>query len=367
MSIDKFKVMTIIGTRPEIIRLSRVIEKLDENVNHSMVFTNQSYDYELSTVFFDQLNIRKPDYFLNVRGETIGIQIANILRQTEVVLDKEQPDAVLILGDTNSSLSSILAKRKKILIFHMEAGNRCFDWEVPEEINRRIVDHISDYNLAYTEHARRNLLQEGIPSDTIIVTGSPLKEVYEYYQKDIDASDILNKLKLNEGEYIIISCHREENINNKARMKNLFESLQLIKELYKKRIIVSLHPRTRLEIDCNAWEKSGIELFKPFGFFEYANLEKYAFCVLSDSGTIQEESAMLNFPAIQIRYSTERPEAFDAGSIVVCGLTKNSVIQAVSLSTIKDTDSEIPVDYTKRNVSTKVVKYIVGMIGTRKR
>ena len=358
--------MTILGTRPEIIRLSRVIAALDRYANHVLVYTNQSYDYELSTIFFKELRIRRPDHVLSAKSETLGGQIANILIQTEQVISKEKPDAILVLGDTNSALSGIIAKRKKIPLFHMEAGNRCFDWDVPEEVNRRIVDHISDYNLAYTEHARRYLLQEGIPPKDIIVTGSPLTEVYQYYKKYFHKGPIFKELKLADRQYILVSCHREENIENKARMREFFDTLKFLKAKYHKRILVSLHPRTRAKISEREWEKEGIEVHKPFGFFPFIQLEKHAFCVLSDSGTIQEESAIVGFPAVQIRYSTERPEAFDAGSIVVCGLEKRAVENAMNLVTAKDCVNSIPTDYRDTHVSQKVVRFIVGTLGVRK-
>jgi UDP-N-acetyl-L-fucosamine synthase len=366
MNNHNWKIMTILGTRPEIIRLSRVIAQLDKYSKHVLVYTNQSYDYELSTIFFNELRIRKPDYVLSVKSETLSGQIGNILTQTEQVMSKEKPDAILVLGDTNSALSGIIAKRKKIPLFHMEAGNRCFDWDVPEEINRRIVDHISDYNLAYTEHGRRYLLQEGIPANNIIVTGSPLTEVYQYYKKYLQKGLIFKELKLVDRQYIVVSCHREENIENATRMRELFDTLKFLKAKYHKRVLVSLHPRTRARIPDKEWEKEGIEVHKPFGFFPFIQLEKHAFCVLSDSGTIQEESSILGFPAVQIRYSTERPEAFDAGSIVVCGLGKRAVENAIELVTAKDCINSIPQDYRDAYVSQKVVRFIVGSLGVRK-
>lgn len=355
--------MTILGTRPEIIRLSRVIAELDKYTHHVLVYTNQSYDYEMSTIFFKELGIRRPDHILSAKSQTIGGQIANILTQTEQVMIKEKPDAILVLGDTNSALSGIIAKRRKIPLFHMEAGNRCFDWDVPEEINRRVVDHISDYNLAYTEHARRYLLQEGIPGNKIIVTGSPLAEVFKHYKDKINSELILKELHLHEGKYILVSCHREENVEQEVRIKNFLDTLGTLKKSYGMRILVSLHPRTRAKIPLAEWKKRGLEIYKPFGLLAYIHLEQHAFCVLSDSGTIQEESAILGFPAVQIRYSTERPEAFDAGSIVVCGLEKKAVENAITLVTAERFISAIPGDYRDVNVSQKVVRFMLGMIG----
>lgn len=367
---EKLKIMTIVGTRPEIIRLSRVLAKFDEYFNHVFVYTKQSYDYELSEIFFKELKIRKPNYLLNVKSETLGGQIANIIKQTEEVILKENPDAILILGDTNSTLSIINAKRLKIPIFHMEAGNRSFDWDVPEEVNRRIVDHISDYNLCYTEHARRYLIKEGLNQKNIFVTGSPLHEVYLHYKNKIDASGVLDELKLKKNNYFLVSTHREENVDNEDRLKELFSSLEILAHQYGFPIIVSLHPRTkkrlgekRIKIDPL------IKFYKPFGYFDYCNLQKNALCVLSDSGTIQEESAIFNFKAIQIRVSTERPEAFDSGSIVLVGFNRNSIINAVRLVIDLDNKGEkivIPFGYKDTNVSTKAVKLIMGIAGIKK-
>ncbi len=356
------KLMTVLGTRPEIIRLSRVLAKLDTCADHSIVYTNQSYDYELSGVFFDQMRIRKPDKILDVRSDTLGGQIGNILTQTEQVFTELKPDAVLVLGDTNSALCGIIAKRRHIPLFHMEAGNRCFDWEVPEELNRRIIDHISDYNLAYTEHARRYLIAEGIKPDRIIVTGSPLTEVFAHYKEEIAHSDILNTHKLEKNGYLLVSCHREENVENRQRMQDLMSALETASKKYGKRVIMSLHPRTKRRIPEEEWKKHGIETFKPFGFFEYAKLQEHAFCVLSDSGTIQEESAILGFPAVQIRYSTERPEAFDSGSIVVCGMNSEALTTAISMMTTASIPHVVPRDYLDTNISDKVARFIIGAV-----
>lgn len=368
-TIERLKIMTILGTRPEIIRLCRILPKMDEYFDHIIVYTSQSYSYELSGIFFKELELRKPDYLLAVKSKTLGGQIANIIKQTEQVMLKENPDALLVLGDTNSALSTILAKRFKILIFHMEAGNRCFDWDVPEEVNRRIVDHISDINLTYTEHARRYLIQEGIHPGNIYVTGSPLTEVFEYFKKKIDESDILKKLNLKQKQYFVVSAHREENVENVNRLRQLFESFNALAEVYKLPIVVSLHPRTRKKLTAVKEIHPLIKLSKPFGFLEYVKLQKHALCVLSDSGTIPEESAILGFRAIQIRVSSERPEAFDTGSIILTGVNKNSIVNAVKLVVRQDKKGEqivISQAYTDKNVSTKVVKLIMGLAGIRK-
>lgn len=367
---EKLKVMTIVGTRPELIRLSRVLAKLDEYFDHVLVYTKQSYDYELSDIFFEELEIRKPNYLLDVKSETLGGQIANIIKQTEGVILKENPDAILILGDTNSTLSAINARRLKIPIFHMEAGNRSFDWDVPEEINRRIVDHISDYNLCYTEHARRYLIREGLDQKNILVTGSPLNEVFLHYKNKINASGVLSALKLKKDNYFLVSTHREENVDNEDRLKELFSSFEVLAHQYGLPIVISLHPRTKKRIEEKRIKVDALVKFhKPFGYFDYCKLQKNALCVLSDSGTIQEESAMLSFKAIQIRVSTERPEAFDCGSIVLVGFNKNSIVNAVKLLTDLESKGEktlIPQDYRDTNVSTKVIKFIMGIAGINK-
>ncbi|MDP3015287.1 MAG: UDP-N-acetylglucosamine 2-epimerase (non-hydrolyzing) [bacterium] len=363
--INKLKIMTIFGTRPEIIRLSRILAKLDQYVNHIMVHTGQSYDYELNKVFFENLKIRKPDYFLEVKSETLGGQIANIISKSEEVLQKEMPDAILILGDTNSALSAIIAKRMKIPIFHMEAGNRCFDENVPEEINRRIVDHISDINLPYSENARIYLIREGIHPGTIYVTGSPMAEVLDYYEKDIDKSKILNELKLIKGKYFVASIHREENVDAKESLEKLINSLNAVAETYKMPIMVSTHPRTAGRLKEYGFKANKlINFHKPFGYFDYVSLQKNAFCVLSDSGTIQEESSLIGFPAVQVRESSERPEAFDEGVLILSGLDKNIILQAIEITTKQLKAGEkfnVPRNYRDTNVSGKVLRLIVGL------
>ena len=364
------KVMTIVGTRPEIIRLARILPKLDQYLNHIIVYTSQSYSPELSTVFFKDFKLRKPNYVLDVKSDTLGGQIANIIAQTEKVMIKEKPDALLILGDTNSALSAIVAKRMKIPIFHMEAGNRSFDENVPEEINRRIVDHISDYNLPYTENSRTYLLKEGIHPGTIYVTGSPMAEVLNYYNESIEKSDILEKLKLDERKYFIASAHREENVDNPKHLKELFQSLNYVAKTYKLPIIVSLHPRTKDRLS-----KTKIKLHKlvrlevPFSFFDFNKLQKYALCVLSDSGTIQEESAIMGFRAIQIRVSSERPEAFDAGTIILTGHNAETIQKAIEIVVDleeRDEKLDIPQSYEIDNVSTKILKLILGLASIKK-
>lgn len=360
--------MTILGTRPEIIRLSRVLPKMDRYFHHIMVYTRQSYDFELSDIFFKELELRKPDYLLDVKSDTLGGQIANIVKQSEEVLRKELPDALLVLGDTNSSLSAIVARRMHIPIFHMEAGNRSFDWDVPEEVNRRIVDHISDYNLAYTGHARRYLLAEGIAGQTIFVTGSPYAEIFQHFGEKIESNGVLDDLKLQSGGYFLVSIHREENVEQEDRLNELLSSFEHLGNTYRLPIILSTHPRTGKKLASRKLHQA-IRSEKPFGFLEFAKLEKHARCVLSDSGTIQEESAILGFPAVQVRVSTERPEAFDAGSIIVAGFQKDALLTAVEL-TLQEQESAshrvIPDDYKDTNVSEKVVKIILGKTAIRK-
>jgi UDP-N-acetylglucosamine 2-epimerase (non-hydrolysing) len=362
---NKLKIMTIFGTRPEIIRLSRVFAKFDQYVNHIMVHTGQSYDYEMNEIFFEQMKIRKPDYFLEVKAETLGGQIANIIAKSEKVLKKEMPDAVLILGDTNSALAAIIAKRMKIPIFHMEAGNRCFDENVPEEVNRKIVDHISDINLPYSENARLYLIQEGIHPGTIYVTGSPIAEVLNFFGKAIDNSDILKQLKLTKNKYFVASIHREENVEKKESLNKLIDALNTVARTYKMPIIISTHPRTANRLkEYNFKVNKLINFHKPFGYLNYVKLEKNAFCVLSDSGTIQEESSILGFPAIQVRNSSERPEAFDEGTLILSGLDKDIILQAIEIITNQFSVGEkfnIPKNYQDTNVSSKVLRLIVGL------
>jgi len=361
----KLKIMIIFGTRPEIIRLSRVFAKLDQYLNLIMVHTGQSYDYEMSEIFFKDLGIRKPDYFLGVKSETLGGQIANIILKSEEVLIKEAPDALLVLGDTNSALSAIVAKRMKIPIFHMEAGNRCFDENVPEEINRKIVDHISDINLPYSENARLYLIKEGIHPGTIFVTGSPLAEVLNYYKKNIEQSKILSNLGLSKNRYFVASIHREENVENKESLLKLIDSLNTAAENYKLPVFVSTHPRTQKLLKKYGFKINKLVSFhKPLGYFDYVCLQKNAFCVLSDSGTILEESSILRFPAVQVRNSSERPEAYDEGSAILSGLDKDIILQSINIVTKQFSSGEkfnVPKDYLSVNVSGKVLRHIAGL------
>jgi UDP-N-acetylglucosamine 2-epimerase len=360
--------MTIVGTRPEIIKLCRVMHELDAFTNHILVHTGQNYDYELNEIFFKQLDIRKPDYFLDTAGETAAETIGNVITKSDMVMAAENPDALLLLGDTNSCLSVISAKRRKIPIFHMEAGNRCFDQRVPEEINRKIVDHTSDINLTYTEHARKYLLLEGLPPETVIKTGSPMKEVLDYYAPQIKKSDILKQLDLHQGEYIVISAHREENIDNEVNFKDFLASLNAISEKYGRPLIFSTHPRTRKKLENTEraeFDKS-IRFLKPLGFLDYIKLLQNAFCVVSDSGTITEESSILDFPAVTIRQARERPEGMDEGTLIMSGLKADRILEAIELVTRQYSKSQryfklVP-DYDVGNVSKKVLRIILSYI-----
>ena len=361
----KLKIMTILGTRPEIIRLASVMETLEKFTDHKLVHTGQNYDYELNQVFFDELGVREPDYFLNVDTSSLGKVLGEILIKTEEVILKEKPDAVLVLGDTNSAIAIMMAKRMKIPTYHMEAGNRSFDANVPEEINRKVVDHLADFNLVYTEHARRHLISEGLNHRFIYVTGSPMLEVLNSKKAQIDASNILTTLDLEQKKYFIVSVHREENVDNPDSLKKVVDCLNELYDKYGYPVVVSTHPRTKsrlekLNLDTNSRD---IRFLKPFGFFDYNKLQKEAFCAISDSGTIAEESAMLDFPAVTIRQSIERPEALDAGSIVLTGLKPDIVISAVDL-VVKEaelfTNREIPTEYKVENTSLRVLKLILG-------
>lgn len=362
---SKLKVISFVGTRPEIIRLVCVLKELDRNFNHVFVATGQSFDKEMYDIFFSDFELRKPDYFLGVKSDTIGGQIANILSKGEEVLIEEKPDALLVLGDTNSALITIIAKRHKIPIFHMEAGNRCFDENVPEEINRKIVDHISDINLPYTEHSRRYLINEGIHPGSVYVTGSPLAEVYSVYKNKINESKILEKLKLKNSDYFLASFHREENVTTKNSLNNIIEAINSLADIYQKRIIVSTHPRTKKILKENKIKvNKKIEFLKPFGYLDYMKLQKESICVISDSGTIQEESAIVGFPAVQIRTSSERPEAFDAGTIILAGNTKEQIVPAVEMSINhfkRKIRFNIPKEYKNDNVAVKVSRLIMGL------
>ena len=358
------KVMTVVGTRPEIIRLSRVMAVLDQTVEHILVHTGQNYDYELNQIFFDDLGIRKPNYFLGAASKTAAETIGQVIIKVDAMLEQEQPEALLILGDTNSCLAAIPAKRRKIPIFHMEAGNRCFDQRVPEETNRRIVDHTADVNLTYSSIAREYLLREGLPPDRIIKTGSPMFEVLEFYRHKIQASDILERLGLVPQDFFVVSAHREENVDSEINLKNLHQSLNAIAEQYNKRIIVSTHPRTQKRIDAHGLKfDARVELLKPLGFSDYVKLQMEAKAVLSDSGTISEESSILNFPALNIREAHERPEAMEEASVMMVGLEPKRILQGLVLLERQTRDGRNfrPVaDYSMPNVSEKVVRIILG-------
>lgn len=360
------KVMTIVGTRPEIIKLCRVIHELDQHTDHILVHSGQNYDYELNEIFFQQLGIRKPDYFLDAVGESVAQTIGNVIAKSDGVMEREKPDAVLLLGDTNSCLSALSAKRRKIPIFHMEAGNRCFDLRVPEEINRKIVDHISDINLTYTEHARRYLVAEGLRPETVIKTGSPMQEVLGYYMSQIEASDVLNILQLESGNYFIVSAHREENIDNSENFTNLLNSLNAIVEKYNRPIVFSTHPRTRKRLEGAEGVKfdERIQFLKPLGFFEYIKLQMNASCVISDSGTITEESSILNFPAVTIRQAHERPEGMDEGTLIMCGLEAGLILDSIKVvmthAATGGRTFRIVNDYEANNVSKKVLRILLS-------
>nr|WP_269667993.1 UDP-N-acetylglucosamine 2-epimerase (non-hydrolyzing) [Staphylococcus arlettae] len=354
--------MTVVGTRPEIIRLSATIKSCDKYFNHVLVHTGQNYDYTLNQVFFEDLELRKPDYFLEVVGSHLGETMGNILAKSYEVLAEEMPDALLILGDTNSCLAALSAKRLKIPVFHMEAGNRCFDQNVPEEINRKIVDHVSDVNLPYTEHSRRYLLDEGIQKQNIFVTGSPMKEVLDEHLTKIEGSSILSNLKLTPQNYILVSAHREENIDNEQNFLSLMSAINAIAENYQMPVIYSTHPRSWKKIEERNFKFHPlVSQLKPFGFFDYNALQKNAFVVLSDSGTLSEESAILKFPGVLIRTSTERPEVLDKGTVIVGGISYANLVQSVELTKLMQENDEPMVDaidYQDSNVSTKVVKII---------
>jgi len=360
------KVMTIVGTRPEVIKLSRVIAELDRHTDHVLVHTGQNHDYELSRVFFRQLGIRKPDHFLGVAQSSLAATIARIISKSDAVMAREKPDALLLLGDTNSCLSALPAKRRKIPLFHMEAGNRCFDERVPEEINRRVVDHLSDINLVYSEHARRYLLREGIRPETVIKTGSPMREVLAHHRAQIESSRVLAQLKLAPRGYFLVSAHREENVDSEANFRDLLGSLDAVGRKYRKRVIVSTHPRTRKRLDAlkRGTLPAKVEFLKPLGFFEYMKLQTNAYCVLSDSGTLTEESSILAFPAVMLREAHERPEGMDEATVIMSGVKATGVIAAIDVSVAHYARSKRPfkavADYDADNVSRKVLRIILS-------
>lgn len=364
---EKMMIMSVVGTRPEIIRLSRVLEKLDDTCNHILVHTGQNYDYELNQVFFEELGIRKPDYFLNAAGRNAAETIGKLIIEIDLILEKIKPEAMLVLGDTNSCLSVIPAKRRKIPIFHMEAGNRCFDQRVPEETNRRIVDHTADINMPYSSIARDYLLAEGIPADRVIKTGSPMFEVLSHYMPQIDSSDVHARLDIKKGEYFVVSAHREENVDSSDQLLKLANSLNIIAEHFNLPVIVSTHPRSRQRIESQGIKfHKNIRLLKPLGFHDYNCLQKHAKAVLSDSGTINEESSIMNFPALNIREAHERPEGMEEGAVMMVGLGSKRIMQALDVLESQPSGEERLLrrveDYSTPNVSDKVVRVILSYV-----
>ena len=366
---SRLKVMTILGTRPEIIRLSRVMARLDEYTDQIIVHTGQNWDFELNEVFFEDLGVRKPDHFLGTGGGTLGETLGKILTESERVIAAERPDAVVVLGDTNSAISAIMARRMKVPVYHMEAGNRSFDRNVPEETNRKLVDHIADFNLVYTEHARRHLLSEGVQHRRIYLTGSPIREVLDHYRSQIDASDVLDRLGLAPQGYFIVSLHREENVDSAERLRSLLETLNALAVRYEMPVIVSTHPRTRKRLEAlkDIARDPRVQYMKPFGFHDYNALQKQCFCAVSDSGTIAEESSMLGFPAITPRDAIERPEGLDVGCIIMTGLHRDTMLDGIEAvtrmfaeRTTAGVDHPVPVDYQITNTSERVVSLILG-------
>lgn len=362
------RVMTIVGTRPELIKMSRVIAAFDQHTNHILVHTGQNYDYELNQVFFDDLSIRKPDHFLEAVGQNAAQTIARVIEKADEVFALEKPDAVMLYGDTNSCLAVIAAKRRKIPVFHMEAGNRCFDQRVPEELNRKVLDHLSDINMVLTEHARRYLLDEGIKPETIIKTGSHMREVLDHYQPKIMESKILEKMGLKSGDYFIVSAHREENVDSSVNLNDLIETLNAVAEAYSVPVIVSTHPRTQKRLDALGSKQLHpyIQFMKPFGFCDYIKLQMEARCVISDSGTITEEASLLNLPAITIRNAHERPEGMDVGTLIMSGLKKERVLDAIRVTIAHHQSVQRQVkaveDYENPFVSTQVLKVVLSYV-----
>ncbi|MDD5394694.1 MAG: UDP-N-acetylglucosamine 2-epimerase (non-hydrolyzing) [Thiothrix sp.] len=362
------KVMTIVGTRPELIKMSRVIAEFDQHTQHILVHTGQNYDYELNQLFFEDLGIRKPDHFLEAVGENAAQTIARVIEKADGIMEKEQPDAVMLYGDTNSCLAVIAAKRRKIPVFHMEAGNRCFDQRVPEELNRKVLDHLSDINLVLTEHARRYLIAEGIRPETIIKTGSHMREVLDYYMPKIQESDILQRMELTANQFFIVSAHREENVDSATNLLDMLETLNALAETYNYPVIVSTHPRTKKRLDALNIGKLNplIQFLKPFGFCDYIKLQMESLCVVSDSGTITEESSLLNLPAVTIRNAHERPEGMDVGTLIMSGLKKERVLDAVRIiiTQYDKTKREIqPVqDYEVEVVSKKLLRVVLSYV-----
>ncbi|MCK6095137.1 UDP-N-acetylglucosamine 2-epimerase (non-hydrolyzing) [Micrococcus sp. EYE_162] len=364
----RLKVMTVVGTRPEIIRLACVIRRLEKHVDHVLVHTGQNYDYNLNEVFFEDLGLRRPDHFLEADTSSLGAVLGDVLKGTERVLLEEKPDAMVVLGDTNSCVSALMGRRMKVPVFHLEAGNRSFDPNVPEEINRHLVDHVSDYNLVYTEHSRRNLLAEGLHPRDVMVMGSPMNEVLTAYRDQIDASDVLARLELDAGEYLLASVHREENVDRQDRLEKVLESLQAVAEDQGVPLLVSTHPRTRKRLEqFDLSASSAIRLHEPLGFHDYNKLQLHARCVISDSGTISEESSMLGFPAVTLRDAIERPEAIDTGAIIATGLEPADVVDAVRMVIADfqaDGPASLPTDYTIEDSSRRVLNYIRSQAAT---
>jgi len=361
------KVATIVGTRPEIIKLSRVIQEIDKHMDQVLVHTGQNYDYELNQIFFDDLGLRKPDHFLDAAGNTGCETVANVIVKLDALLTDVKPDAVLILGDTNSCMGIYAAKRHKIPIFHMEAGNRCFDQRVPEEVNRKVIDHLSDINLVYTEHARGYLLAEGLPADRIIKTGSPMREVLQHHKHSIDASNVLDRLELQVGGYFLASLHREENVDSEHSLKILLDALIRLHREFGKPVLFPAHPRTQKRIEKfypDVLSKGTIQFIKPLGFFDYVHLQQNALCVLSDSGTLTEESSILKFPAVMLRAAHERPEGMDEGAVIMSGLSENRIVDAMTMAVAHARDNNAGIhdiaDYAADNVSVKMARIILG-------
>lgn len=356
------KVLTVVGTRPEVIRLSRVIPRLDESVTHVLVHTGQNWDYRLNEIFFDEMGLRVPDHVLGVDTSSLGAVLGDTLRKTEAVLQLEKPDAFLVLGDTNSSIAAVIAKRMHIPVYHMEAGNRCFDENVPEETNRRLVDHVADFNLVYTEHARRNLLAEGLHPRRVMLTGSPMREVLDHYRPQIEASDVLTRLGLGRKAYFLVSAHREENVDAPERLQALLDCLTAVRERWSEPVLVSTHPRTRQRLESmkSSGDLTGITFSEPFGFHDYNHLQMNAHCVLSDSGTISEESSILRFPAVTLRSSIERPEALDSGSIIMTDLKADRVLAGIEAAVADHLTTSSPHDYEISDCSVRVRNFILS-------
>jgi UDP-N-acetylglucosamine 2-epimerase len=358
------KLMTVVGTRPELIRLSRTIARADEVFEHVLVHTGQNYDYQLNGIFFDEMGIRQPDHFLEVDTASLGRVLGDTLIKTEAVLLEESPDALLVLGDTNSCIAALMAKRMHIPVYHMEAGNRSFDENVPEETNRRLVDHVADFNLVYTEHARRNLLAEGLPARRIALTGSPMKEVLDHHRPAIESSDVLSRLRLSPGRYFAASAHRQENVDSAERLHALLDCLVAVHERWGLPVVMSTHPRTRARLDSLGREVAGIVFHEPMGFIDFVRLQQQAFCVLSDSGTVSEESALLGFPAVTLRDSLERPEALELGSILMSGLDPQEVLTCTGLVTDRrGRGLGVPNDYLIDDTSVRAVNFILSTTG----